>query len=314
MPLRQFLGALVYDGLRFERAVRGRWPSMHNRRETITVDDRGGVRCEWQWGSDVREWPIRFAEAPAPLGSPEVSFVIGHRGRSRLPQLLTTLRTVAAQAGVAVECVVVEQCHQREIEGELPPWVRYLHQGVSAGAAYGRAAAFNAGAAAASAQILVLHDNDMLVPERYALEVVAGVQRGWEALDLKRFIFYLDERDSAGLMAGSGLTLREHPGVITQNVHGGSIAITRAAYEAVGGFDEEFVGWGGEDNELWERIETRRATRFGYLPMIHLWHPPQAEKQQGRAAPGVARYWSMAGVPAEKRIADLLARRAQDGR
>jgi glycosyl transferase family 7 (putative galactosyltransferase) len=327
MPLRQFLGALGYDGLRFERAVRGRWELMHNRSEIITLDPGGrGVRCEWQWsslvdycrfvpGADVRllraalnAWPVAFADSPPVDEHPQVTFVIGHRGVARLPQLLLTLRSIAAQRSASVECIVIEQSHAPEVERELPPWVRYIHQPAPQSAPYKRAETFNAGAAAARGRILVLHDNDVLVPERYAAEVVAHADAGWEAIDLKRFLFYLTETDTARVLRDGRLRLDERSEAVIQNVHGGSLAITREAYAAIGGFDDHFVGWGGEDVEFWERAETLRATRFGYLPMIHLFHAPQPEKLQANDAPAVKRYYDLAKVPAEERIARLKNR------
>jgi hypothetical protein len=328
MPFRQFLGALAYDGLRFEHAVRGRWELIHNRSETITIDPAGrGVQCEWQWTSpvdycrfvpraDVRllraalaEWPIAFADSRRDDAAPEVTFLIGHRGRSRLPQLLLTLRSIAAQSGVPIECIVIEQSHVREVEQELPVWVRYIHQPASETDPYKRAETFNAGAAAARGRILVLHDNDMLVPERYAAEVVAHADAGWEAIDLKRFIFYLTEKETARVLSEQRLRLDEESEAVIQNLHGGSVAITRDAYDAIGGLDEAFVGWGGEDVEFWERAATRKATRFGYLPIVHLWHAPQSEKLQANEAPAVKRYYELAGVPPEERIARLKERR-----
>ncbi|MBV9071310.1 MAG: glycosyltransferase [Acidobacteria bacterium] len=324
MPLRQFLGALAHDGLRFERAVRGRWERMKNRSETITVAPSGrGVRCEWQWTSPVdycrfvpradvrllraalKEWPIASADSPADDVNPEVTFLIGHRGLARLPQLLMTLRSIAAQSGVRVECIVIEQSHGREVENSLPEWVRYLHQPVNQGHPYNRAATFNAGAAAARGRILILHDNDMLVPMRYAAEVVAHANAGWEAIDLKRFIFYLTENDTARVLHEGQLRLDERTEIVIQNLHGGSVAVTREAYDAIGGFDEAFIGWGGEDVEFWERASTRRATAFGFLPIVHLWHAPQAEKLQVNEAPALKLYAELARVPAEERIARL---------
>jgi len=329
MPLRQLLGALLYDRRRFERDLRGRWDLIHNRSETITVNPDGpGVRCEWQWTSpvdycrfvpraDVRllraalgTWPIGFANASPPAPEPQVTFLIGHRGRSRLPQLLLTLRSIAAQRDVPIECIVIEQAHAREVEHELPAWVRYLHQPAGEGDPYKRAQTFNEGAAAARGRILVLHDNDMLVPERYAAEIVAHADAGWEAIDLKRFIFYLTESETARVLREQKLQLDERSEVVIQNLRGGSVAITKSGYEAIGGFDEEFVGWGGEDLDFWERAETLRATRFGYLPIVHLWHAPQPEKLHGNEAPAVKRYAELARVPVAERIARLKARSA----
>ncbi|MEA2163899.1 MAG: hypothetical protein QOK37_2026 [Thermoanaerobaculia bacterium] len=328
MPLRQFLGALAYDSVRFERHVRGRWDLIRNRHETITINDSGpGARCEWRWtspvdycrfvpGADVRllraalaQWPIRLASALDHAQAPQVTFLIGHRGLARLPLLLLTLRSIAAQRDAAIECIVIEQDVRNQIESALPSWVRYIHQPVGESDPYNRAMTFNTGAAAARGRTIVLHDNDMLVPERYAAEVAAHVENGWEAVDLKRFIFYLTPVDTTRVIAAQRLALDEHSEVVIQNLHGGSVAIRREAYDAIGGLDEKFVGWGGEDVDFWERAETLRATRFGYLPIVHLWHAPQSEKVQGDAAPAVRRYYELAELPPQERIARLRSQR-----
>ena len=111
--------------------------------------------------------------------------------------------------------------------------------------------------------------------------------------------------------AWAKLGLSEHSETVIQNLHGGSVAITREGYVAIGGLDEDFVGWGGEDVDFWERAETLRATRFGYLPVVHLWHAPQTEKLQNGGAPAIKRYYELADMPPEERIARLKARPAR---
>jgi GT2 family glycosyltransferase len=323
VALRQTLGALVRDSFRFESLVRSRWERIHNRSERITVGARG-VRCEWKWtspvdycrfvrGADVRlmraalaEWPIDLSDTPR-SEQPAVSFLIGHRGLSRLPHLLLTLRSIAAQAA-PIECIVIEQSEREEIRGQLPGWVRYVHQPVPAGAPYNRAATFNLAATLAQGEVLVIHDNDMLVPRGYAAELLDRADEGYEAIDLKRFIFYLRQKDSEAVFARGGLSLRERSEVVIQNLHGGSVAVTRTGYAAIGGMDETFVGWGGEDVEFWERAETLRATRFGYLPIVHLWHAAQPEKLK-REIPAVARYEELSRIAPADRIATLRAQR-----
>ncbi|HEX7708687.1 MAG TPA: galactosyltransferase-related protein [Thermoanaerobaculia bacterium] len=303
--IRRLAGALIYDAPRFEQHVRGRWQLIRNRNERITVDESGrGVRCEWQWTSTVHycdvfpsqaerlmrtsfgEWPILRRDTPAVPGSPVVSFIIGHRGSERLPLLLETIESIAGQ-DVPVEVVVVEQSVSLS---DLPGWVAHIPMTIASDAEpYNRSAAFNEGVRHARASLLVLHDGDILVPKSYAREIVRQAESGYAAIDLKRFLFYL---------GSSGRCEK-----VLQNAHGGSVAITSEGFDAIGGFDERFVGWGGEDNDFWDRAETLESTRFGYLPLLHLWHGPQGEKQR---SPAVDRYYNqLALLPVRERIARL---------
>lgn len=327
MSLRQRAGALIYDWPRYLRTMRsGRWELMHNRNERIATDDRG-VKCEWRFTSDLhiakvypslgkrlmaaafRQWPIALRDAPAARDeAPAVTFVIGHRGLDRLPHLLMTLRSIAGQRDVGIECIVVEQAARSEIADRLPPWVRHLF--TESHTDYNRAATFNAGVAAARADIVILHDNDFLVPADYANEVAARAAEGWDFIDVKRFIFYLPPGETDRIFATGRIPAGGLPSTIVQNLQGGSIAVRRESYEAIGGFDDEFVGWGGEDNDFWDRAAVGgKAYHFGYLPMIHLHHPPQKGKQQGDAAPAVRRYRELEGIAPEERIRRLLERR-----
>lgn len=321
--LRRRLGALIYDWPRFLRHAAGDWTRLRNRNERLTRDAHG-ARCEWEYSSELhianvypatsrwllrlalRDWPVELRDDARNVSdAPAVSFVIGHRGTERLPNLRATLRSIASQSGAAIECIVVEQSARPEIARELPSWVRYLHTPVDAGVEYNRSAAFNAGAKTARGELLVLHDNDMLVPQRYAVEVAARAAEGWRFIDLKRFVFYASEHDSRAIWDGAPLR-PDLTTTITQNVRGGSIAVAKSAYAAIGGFDESFIGWGGEDNEFWERAEVHGGVyKFGYLPMLHLWHRAQPGKQDRENAPAVRRYFEMRDVPPAERIRRL---------
>jgi hypothetical protein len=326
MSLRHRLGALVYDWPRFVRhGLAGDANLMRNRAESIVRDERG-VRCDWQFTSELhlanvypgtsrillrralKTWPITLRDVPRSTDDPSVSFLIGHRGLERLPNLLATLRSIAGQTGADVECIVIEQSATKEIEGKLPRWVRYLHTPVAPGFDYCRSATFNAAVPLARGEVIIAHDNDMLVPERYAAEVLARAGEGWQFLDLKRFIFYLSEDDSRAMFDGAPLR-GDHATTIVQNLKGGSIAATKDAYLAIGGFDEDFVGWGGEDLEFWERARAYgRVYEFGYLPIVHLWHRAQAGKVDRGGAPALQRYEELRAVPPEERIQRLRER------
>jgi hypothetical protein len=236
-----------------------------------------------------------------------VSFIIGHRGAERLPHLLAALSSILAQEGARVECLVVEQAWESRLEGRLPPDVRHLHvRPPHPEMPYARAWAFNVGARAAQGDILVFHDNDILVPGRYAAELVRVVELGYETLRLQRFLFYLGPQDSARLVETNGLDPGATPQAIRQNWLGGTLAVRRDAYFALGGHDESFIGWGGEDNEMFDRCRTLRCYSFGYLPFLHLYHAPQAGKSG--VNPNSVHLEARLRVPPAKRIGELVQR------
>jgi hypothetical protein len=303
---RHLAGVLARDAPIYLDAFRRGGESylgIRNRAERLSAAPQGpGYSCDWQWTSELHapkvipalgrhlmrqalsHHPVSLDAAFAPkVGRPvQVSFLIGHRGAARLPHLLATLNSIAAQRDAAVECIVIEQEEHSQLAAHLPSWVRLVHTPPPApGMPYCRSWSFNVGARHATGGVLVLHDNDMLVPVDYAAHVLSRVAQGYEVLNLKRFVFYLSQAHTEAIFALSA-GLQDHaPETIVQNLEaGGSVAVTRAAFDALGGMDESFVGWGGEDNEFWERAQTRRTWVWGMLPIVHLWHAPQPGKRE----------------------------------
>jgi hypothetical protein len=329
--LRSLLGVWVKDLPRYLPALAAgdrRYLGLCNRGEKLEpAPDGSGYRCDWQWTSDLRapllmprlgmrlmqrslrDHPIRMntaAENATPR--PRVSFIIGHRGDRRLPHLLKTLESIAGQQGVVIECLVVEQDAEARLTGRLPAWVRHLHTPPpAADMPYCRSWAFNIGARAAAGEMLILHDNDLLVSADYAARSLERMKMGFDLVNLKRFGFYLDEAHTQRVFSGQSALTDHAPESIMQNMlGGGSIAIGRDAYLRIGGMDEGFIGWGGEDNEFWERAQTLRVWPYGCLPLVHLWHPAQAGKYQVDN-PTLARYREQAAIDPQQRILALNA-------
>jgi hypothetical protein len=327
---RQWLGAIWRDLPVYSRALSSTGPdylSLCNRGERLAAAPNGiGYRCDWQWTSDLHapkvlpglglhlmqralaDYPVqRVAKRPDDQSSPDIAFLIGHRGLSRMPHLFATLESIAAQANVNVECIVVEQDHAAHLLGRLPGWVRYVHTPPAIpGMPFCRSWAFNVAARHAEASVLVLHDNDMLVPADYAESALRHVRDGFQVMNLKRFVFYLGQRHTEGVLRGGEALTARPPEVVTQNLEaGGSVVITAEGFKQIGGMDESFVGWGGEDNEFWERSQTLAVWPYGYLPIVHLWHPAQPAKHQ-IDNPALERYRALSATPATERIAELL--------
>ena len=225
--LRRIVGTFMHDWPWFfwatctrsknPRSVR--WIRMRNRQDRLIPGADGiGIQCDWEYTRPIHlckvfpttgrwlmkralhDWPVRFSRSPDLLvaGKPDVSFVIGHRGLERLPQLLLTLESIAGQENVSFECIVVEQDSMPFVRDRLPAWVRYVYTPLSyCDMPYCRSWAFNVGVRAARGSLVILHDNDLLLPAAYAAEHVRWFQSGYEVINLKRFIFYIDQSSSA---------------------------------------------------------------------------------------------------------------------
>jgi hypothetical protein len=95
---------------------------------------------------------------------------------------------------------------------------------------------------------------------------------------------------------------------VTQNLEGVSIAVDRDCYFNLGGHDEAFVGWGGEDNEMFERCRSVALYPFMYLPFIHLHHDPQPGKLQPAGLETKRLFEERSLIPAQQRILELSSR------
>jgi hypothetical protein len=338
--LRDMPGVFLRDLPRYRRALAhsgaGRsseldgWISLCNRIEQLSrVEGQRGVACDWPWGSglhapevlpslgrklmraSLEEWPIRFAPEPAAAGVPRVSFIFAHAGVERLSQLVRTIQSVFAQS-IPCECIVVDQSPEPLLR-DLPAGIVYRHlakQNVRAG--WHKSWAYNVGARIARSPILVFQDGDVCPPVEYAAEIARVIGREYAAASLQRLLFYLDFADTLHLDQTGAIGPEFTPTTAFQNWKGGTIAVAREAFESIGGFDEGFVDWGGEDDEFYDRCASIGHCRAGFLPFVHLWHPPQPDRKR-TTNPNIADVmpWRMAMSHAD-RIAELGARRWGD--
>ena len=327
--MREQLGVWLKDRWRYERALRSPNPeylALANRTERLErAPDGTGFYCRWPYTSRLHapkfqpnlgqrllrrcleNAPISCAPTrPASSSPPDISVLIGHRGRERLPLLLATLASLAGQQDVHLECLVIEQAAVSEIATDLPDWVRHVMAPLpDASAPYNRSQTFNVGAREALGSTLLLHDNDMLVPAGYCRRILDRRGRGYEVINPKRYIFYLTEGHSRNVQNGLVGYDALPPDYIVQNLEaGGSMAISTRGFEAIGGMDEGFVGWGGEDNEFWDRCLTLPTWIWGYEPIVHLWHRSQPLKDDSDN-PNILRCREIMQRPARDRIAAL---------
>jgi hypothetical protein len=303
---KELAGVLLKDRRRYRDAIGGvarlangdpGWVGLRNRNEHLVVNPDGpGAKCDWRWSSRLHacgvmprwgqqlmrrvfdDWPIRFLDQPDVAARPQVSFLITHRGDDRLSQLRQVIRSVFAQRDVAVECVVVD-LSPRPIGDSLPAGIVYEHVDTShLKAGWYKAWAFNIAARKARGDILVFHDGDICAPVGYAHALQQQlVDRPYRAASIQRFLFYLAQ-STTQIICDTDQLVFDPPVCVLQNWKGGTIAVRKDAFFEIGGFDEGFVDWGGEDDEFFSRCAAAGHLQFGYVPFIHLWHPSQPDR------------------------------------
>jgi GT2 family glycosyltransferase len=170
-------------------------------------------------------------------------------------------------------------------------WVSHPHDG------YRVSLCRNEGVRASSSPYFLFTDSDCIFPQNHLQKQLAirrpGVVRGGDC-------YRLDEEasarvDEAAIKSGvfrRWVSREERSRIFQKRIKeyyyqlvrhpkkpkltGFSIAISREDLEAVNGFDESFVGWGCEDDDLAYRLRKsgrRVASSLPYTHGFHLWHP-----------------------------------------
>jgi hypothetical protein len=255
---------------------------------------------------------------------PRLSLLSTFRGAARLPHLQLMLRWLARLR-------TAEQCTDFElllIEGDAQPtvaalaahysWVRYHH--LPQPARFHKPPLLNCAARLARGQFLMPFDVDLLpgaeVLGRHlalALEsprcLVAGYRVQLPALWAVDAELPPGAALAAGLDVEDGRVLgpEDNPRALRKYLLRGERfgvcpCIPAAAYAAVGGMDEQFIGWGADDQDLIEKLCTQgltlvRACDFIYFHLPHehekTWTDPEliaanrrllAERRQARLA------------------------------
>jgi hypothetical protein len=92
--------------------------------------------------------------------------------------------------------------------------------------------------------------------------------------------------------------LVRHP--LLPRLTGCNIGVWRSDYEAVNGFDENFVGWGLEDRDLQLRL-SRHGLRFHSIlrrtACYHLWHPPAPSFARNNVGTENLTYYQRKNIP-----------------
>lgn len=271
--------ALMADGLGRLAAHVGR--RFNNDAEAMTV-------------GDVLRWTASVPERGAAHAS--VCVIIPFRDRSssksRLRNLLACIGALAGQSlpRLSYRVVVVEADDEPRWEQTIRPLVDdYMH--LPSGGHFNKAWAVNVGVVqlAGDAELICVLDADVFVDGAFVERNVERFRtRGAQAHLPFRDALCLDEasshtavrdrvldgKDSNDLDALRGAVLRRPPGHC--------VWVRRGLFLRVGGFDERFEGWGGEDLDFVFRLDVVGSVDRYDDTLMHLFHDRPQTQEDGQ--------------------------------
>ncbi|MFD6431250.1 galactosyltransferase-related protein [Streptomyces venezuelae] len=231
-------------------------------------------------------------------GAPDVQVVIPFRDRAggtRTRNLLACLRALADQEGGPGHRVTVvetdsEPRTREALAGVVDRYVFARKDGL-----FNKAWAVNVGVvqatreAAPGSEYVCVLDADILVDRHFVARNTARLRDGghgthlpfrWslslDAPSTLRAIGLRNDEGAADVPASvlRGLLLREPPG--------GCVWLRADVFHAVGGFDERYEGWGGEDDDVVARLGAAAPLHRYEDALLHLDHPrPEMTREDG---------------------------------
>lgn len=213
----------------------------------------------------------------------KISYILTWRdgdGSQRRDNLFAVLTWLAHYP--AFEPILVEQDDAPRLSGPLP------HPGCTHLFAYNpgsfnKSWGMNVGFRQSQQAWMAFADADIVLGDAL-VDTVQHLDKGYQAIKPYRRLLDLDEAESARVRAGEFDWLPQRTDAAAPNreevgehivFSGGVFLIARVAFLRVGGWDERFRGWGGEDDAMSYRLERARvpAIELDQRPALHLAHP-----------------------------------------
>jgi len=207
----------------------------------------------------------------------------------RRENLFAVLAWLAQTPGY--EVIVVEQDALPRLSGDLPhPNCRVVFA-YNPGP-FNKAWGLNIGARNAESQVLIFNDADVIAHGMLSMSV-ALCQNNYCFVKPYRRLVDLTPGETAQVRIGHHDFMPERNADELPNrggvaevivLCGGLFLIRRDAFAHLGGWDERFRGWGGEDDALTYKVQRSRLStvELDERPALHLWHPRSAETTSGQ--------------------------------
>jgi len=196
----------------------------------------------------------------------DISYIICYREASdeRIRALHYTLRRIRTYFP-DIEILIVEQDSKSKLIFDKSLNIEHLFLYNSG--LFNRSWAFNYAAKNTTKEIFVFGDADIFLEKEGYIKCFNAID-DFEAITPNKI-----EITNISIEEGASDQMQFLNERKLHSFAGGMLLITRNAFEKIGGWDERFEGWGGEDDAMSHLIYNRLRSKTFNLPNYHIDHP-----------------------------------------
>lgn len=164
------------------------------------------------------------------------------------------------------EIIVVEQVKTRSDIALFDPKVRHLEIQTDLDVVH-KTLLCNLGALEATGDYLFFNDADIYISPMHVLDGITGKE---DVIKPFSYFIKLTDEDTKIFLNKRSLNVKR-PSCIF-DLGAGAIVVKREAYISIRGYEEQFMGWGFEDQEFAFRLSNIFPVKTIPLTGVHLWH------------------------------------------
>jgi glycosyltransferase involved in cell wall biosynthesis len=198
------------------------------------------------------------------------SYILAYRmTEDRDTNLKEVLNWLSLQYNNNFEVLLVEQDKESKIDFKLPDFCKHIF--LYNESYFNKSWAYNVGALNSSSDILIFADTDILIDFNNLLYCVELCEDEYDSVDPKGRVLALAKGEK-NYFNPSKYAIRD------SIVHaGGLFLISKIAFFKVNGWDEDMMGWGGEDDLMSHKISASIPKRIKLsFDIYHIYHRPSS--------------------------------------
>jgi len=204
---------------------------------------------------------------------PSISYVVPCRLVDRLDSIKTVISCIIGQSFPVINVHLVEQDASKNLDSIKN--VNYHFSKNATSLLFNKSQAFNLGVKKSVDDSVILHDADMIMNCGYTKSIYEMLLE-YDSVHLSSKVLYLDKESTNRLNISHSMFDDYRYERLVDYFEGGSLACKIKSYWDVGGFNEDFKGYGVEDCDFYYRLSNgSKFLRSDDFNLVHLWHSRQ---------------------------------------